>query len=131
MTIFQGLSLLLIVLSSVLIGICLGGGWSRLSRKRNARTAAKEFTQYMILADNALLWVMVLGYMFLALYSIYKGFTGGLPWLTGGLGLAFASWATIQAFVIKKSEKQNTKGGITYDMAMKGGADKEEDRPAY
>ena len=72
----------------------------------------------MILSDNAILWCMCVAYTALAAYSIYKNFTGSLPWLTGGLGLAFAAWATIQSFLIKKSERQNTVGGITYDTAM-------------
>ena len=89
------------------------------SRKsRSAAAKAKEFTQFMILSDNAILWYMCVAYTALAAYSIYKNFTGSLPWLTGGLGLAFAAWATIQSFLIKKSERQNTAGGITYDTAM-------------
>lgn len=87
-------------------------------RCRSAAAKAKEFTQFMILSDNAILWYMCIAYTVLAAYSIYKNFTGSLPWLTGGLGLAFAAWATIQSFLIKKSERQNTAGGITYDTAM-------------
>ena len=85
---------------------------------RGAAAKAKEFTQFMILSDNTILWYMCVAYSALAAYSIYKNFTGSLPWLTGGLGLAFAAWATIQSFLIKKSERQNTAGGITYDTAM-------------
>ena len=87
-------------------------------KSRSAAAKAKEFTQFMILSDNAILWYMCVAYTALAAYSIYKNFTGSLPWLTGGLGLAFAAWATIQSFLIKKSERQNTAGGITYETAM-------------
>ena len=87
-------------------------------KSRSAAVKAKEFTQFMILSDNAILWYMCVAYTALAAYSIYKNFTGSLPWLTGGLGLAFTAWATIQSFLIKKSERQNTVGGITYDTAM-------------
>lgn len=87
-------------------------------KSRSAAAKAKEFTQFMILSDNAILWYMCVAYTALAAYSIYKNFTGSLPWLTSGLGLAFAAWATIQSFLIKKSERQNTAGGITYDAAM-------------
>ena len=85
---------------------------------RSAAAKAKEFTQFLILSDNAILWYMCVAYTALAAYSIYKNFAGSLPWLTGGLGLAFAAWATIQSFLIKKAERQNTAGGITYDTAM-------------
>ena len=87
-------------------------------KSHSAAAKAKEFTQFMILSDNTILWYMCVAYTALAAYSIYKNFTGSLPWLTGGLGLAFAAWATIQSFLIKKSERQNTAGGITYDTAM-------------
>lgn len=87
-------------------------------KSHSAAAKAKEFTQFMILSDNAILWYVCVAYTALAAYSIYKNFTGSLPWLTGGLGLAFAAWATIQSFLIKKSERQNTAGGITYDTAM-------------
>lgn len=87
-------------------------------KSRSAAAKAKEFTQFMILSDNAILWYMCIAYTALAAYSIYKNFSGSLPWLTGGLGLAFAAWATIQSFLIKKSERQNTAGGITYDTVM-------------
>ena len=87
-------------------------------KSHSAAAKAKEFTQFMILSDNAILWYMCVAYTALAAYSIYKNFTGSLPWLTGGLGLAFAAWATIQSILIKKSERQNTAGGITYDTAM-------------
>ena len=87
-------------------------------KSHSAAAKAKEFTQFMILSDNVILWYMCVAYTALAAYSIYKNFTGSLPWLTGGLGLAFAAWATIQSFLIKKSERQNTAGGITYDTAM-------------
>ena len=87
-------------------------------KSRGAAAKAKEFTQFLILSDNAILWYMCVAYTALAAYSIYKNFAGSLPWLTGGLGLAFAAWATIQSFLIKKAERQNTAGGITYDTAM-------------
>lgn len=84
-----------------------------------ARRSAKEFTQYMIVSDNTILWFISISYVVLAGYSIYKNYTGALPWLTSGQALAFGGWATVQCFLIKKSEKQNTKGGITYDIAMR------------
>lgn len=84
-----------------------------------ARAKAKEFTQYMILSDNAILWFISVSYVGLAAYSIYRNYTGALPWLTSGQALAFTGWATVQTFLIRKSEKQNSKGGITYDLAMK------------
>lgn len=112
----------LVAIIGFLVGVLVTLFVSRLFVGRHSRSAsakAKEFTQFMILSDNAILWYMCVAYTVLAAYSVYRNFTGSLPWLTGGLGLAFAAWATIQTFLIRKSEKQNTAGGITYDMAMK------------
>lgn len=111
----------LVAVAGFLAGILLATTVTRNSvgkRRRSAAAKAKEFTQFMIISDNTILWYMCVAYTGLAAYSIYKNYVGSLPWLTGGLGLAFAAWATIQSFLIKKSEKQNTVGGITYDTAM-------------
>lgn len=111
----------LVAVAGFLAGTLLATTVTRCSvgkRRRSAAAKAKEFTQFMIISDNTILWYMCVAYTGLAAYSIYKNYAGSLPWLTGGLGLAFAAWATIQSFLIKKSEKQNTVGGITYDTAM-------------
>ena len=111
----------LVAVAGFLAGTLLATTITRCSvgkRRRSAAAKAKEFTQFMIISDNTILWYMCVAYTGLAAYSIYKNYVGSLPWLTGGLGLAFAAWATIQSFLIKKSEKQNTVGGITYDTAM-------------
>ena len=112
---------ILVAVAGLLAGLLIMRAVMRFMVGRKSRSTAakaKEFTQFMILSDNAILWYMCVAYTALAAYSIYKNFTGSLPWLTGGLGLAFAAWATIQSFLIKKSERQNTAGGITYDTAM-------------
>lgn len=112
---------ILVAVAGLLAGLLIMLAIMRFMVGRESHSAAakaKEFTQFMILSDNAILWYMCVAYTALAAYSIYKNFTGSLPWLTGGLGLAFAAWATIQSFLIKKSERQNTAGGITYDTAM-------------
>lgn len=112
---------ILVAVAGLLAGLLIMLAIMRFMVGRESHSAAakaKEFTQFMILSDNAILWYMCVAYTALAAYSIYKNFTGSLPWLTGGLGLAFTAWATIQSFLIKKSERQNTAGGITYDTVM-------------
>ena len=113
---------LLAFASGVLVGaviIALLGWYIFIRPKGTARERAREFTQYMIVSDNSILWFISVSYVLLAGYSIYKNYTGALPWLTSGQALAFGGWATVQCFLIKKSERQNTKGGITYDTAMR------------
>lgn len=117
--------IILAAVAGFLAGIILAVtiAWFVLGRRQGtARERAKEFTQYMILSDNAILWFISISYVALAGFAIYKQYTGALPWLTSGQALAFGGWATVQCFLIKKSEKQNTKGGITYDKAMQNTA---------
>lgn len=107
-------------LAGVLVMLLVG--LLRLSRAGStagaqAKGRAKEFTQLLVLSDGGLVWATTIGYMILAAYQ------GALPWLTGTPAAAFAGWSAVRAFLIKKSEKQNTKGGITYDLALK---DKED-----
>lgn len=109
-----------LVLLIVLIRISRTGG----TAGDRAKGKATEFTQLLVLSDGGLMWVITIGYMVLAAYAIYKGYQGALPWLTGTPAAAFAGWSTVRAFLIKKSEKQNTKGGITYDLAMTDKEDK-------
>lgn len=104
-----------LVLLVVLIRISRTGG----TAGDRAKGKATEFTQLLVLSDGGLVWATTIGYMILAAYAIYKGYQGALPWLTGTPAAAFAGWSAVRAFLIKKSEKQNTKGGITYDLAMK------------
>lgn len=108
-----------LVLLVVLIRISRTGG----TAGDRAKGKATEFTQLLVLSDGGLMWVITIGYMILAAYAIYKGFQGALPWLTGTPAAAFAGWSAVRAFLIKKSEKQNTKGGITYDLALKNKED--------
>ena len=109
-------------LAGVLVMLLVG--LLRLSRAGGTAGAqAKEFTQLLVLSDGGLVWATTIGYMILAAYAIYKGYQGALPWLTGTPAAAFAGWSAVRAFLIKKSEKQNTEGGITYDLALK---DKED-----
>jgi len=65
-----------------------------------------------------LIWLLTLSFVVLAFYCIYKGYTGSLPWLTGMVAFPWTAYGVSQGFYYKKSEKENTKGGIKYDTVM-------------
>lgn len=47
------------------------------------------------------------------------GYTGTLPWLSVTLTGAWGAYGVSQAMYYKKSEKENTAGGIVFETAMK------------
>ena len=50
---------------------------------------------------------------------ILRDFTGAMYPLTALITLCQAGNAVVLAFITDKSKAENTKGGITYDMAIK------------
>ncbi len=78
----------------------------------------KEYSQKVLDNELALLWVNTIGMMLLAFYCVYKRFDAAFPWLTAMVGLPWAAWAASKSGYTMKSTKQNTAGGITYEMAM-------------
>lgn len=57
--------------------------------------------------------------------SILRGYTGSLPYLTTLIGALQAATAVVLSAYFTKSRAENTRGGITYDMAMDRNGDGE------
>ena len=57
------------------------------------------------------MWVVTLGFLILAFYSIKHGYTGSLPWLTAMSGLPWAAYGVSQVYYYKKSLAENTRNG--------------------
>jgi hypothetical protein len=77
-----------------------------------------EFSKSLLIQESALIWVLTFSFILLAYYCIFKGYTGSLPWLTGMVAFPWTAYGVSQGFYYKKSEKENTKGGIKYDSVM-------------
>lgn len=77
-----------------------------------------EYSQKILSNELALLWVNTIGMMLLAFYCVHEHFEAAFPWLTAMVGLPWAAWAASKTGYTVKSTKQNSFGGITYDMAM-------------
>lgn len=54
----------------------------------------------------------------MAFYCVFNNEFGDLPWLTAMTGFPWTAYAVSQMYYYKKSEKENTAGGITYDSVM-------------
>ena len=56
--------------------------------------------------------------LIMAFYCIIQGNFGDLPWLTAMAGFPWTAYAVSQMYYYKKSEKENTVGGIKYESVM-------------
>lgn len=66
----------------------------------------------------ALLWIVTLGVLGLAFYSVKENFDASFPWLTAMVSLPWAAWSVSKTGYTMKSMRENTKGGIVYDSAL-------------
>ena len=59
-----------------------------ISNKKNK----KEFSKTLLIQESVLIWIMTLGFMFLAFICILRDFTGTLPWLTAMITLPWTAY---------------------------------------
>ena len=78
----------------------------------------KEYSKKVLDNELALLWVNTIGTLLLAFFCVYIRFEAAFPWLTAQVGLPWTAWGVSKTGYTMKSTKQNTPGGITYEMAM-------------
>ena len=83
------------------------------------RTKSRPFSKTLLIQESILIWLLTLAFIALAFLCVLKDYTGTLPWLAITLTGAWTAYGVSQAMYYKKSEKENIKGGIVYDIAMK------------
>lgn len=83
--------------------------------KSQAKCSASKKIAYLLLTMT---FLTNMGVLFLCALSIWKGFTGSLPYLTTMIGLLEFSLGYVLGHYYKKSAKENTQGGIVYDTAV-------------
>ena len=77
-----------------------------------------EYSKALLRQESALIWVISVSFIILAFYCIRLGFVGTLPWLSAMVAFPWTAYGVSQAMYYKKSEKENTKGGIKYDTVL-------------
>lgn len=89
-----------------------------MSGKRQA--PEKRWTTSKVIAVGVLLVDASATYIVLALcgLAILRQFEGALPYLTTLIGALQAATGYVLGHYFKKSCRENTKGGITYDAAL-------------
>ncbi len=76
-----------------------------------------EFSKKLIIDTRALLWIVTLGVLALAWYSIYKEYLGSLPWITSLAALVWGAFGTICSFYLEMAKSDHKEGGITFETA--------------
>ena len=86
--------------------------------RNNKNKKAKEYSKVLLIQESALLWVLTLGMIGLAYLCIVNGYLGTLPWLAAMVAFPWTAYGVSQAMYYRKSEKENTKGGIKFESVM-------------
>lgn len=86
--------------------------------KRNNKKK-KAFSKVLLIQESFLIWIITFAFIILAFYCVKNQYFGELPWLAAMCGFPWTAYGVSQACYYKKSEKENTKGGITYASAMR------------
>lgn len=77
-----------------------------------------SFSKFLLKQESVLIWIITIAFIVLAFYCIHNQFFGELPWLGAMVAFPWTAYGASQAFYYRKSEKENTQGGIKYDTTM-------------
>ena len=83
----------------------------------------RAFSKTLLIQESILSWVITLAFIALAFFCVVNQYFGELPWLAAMCGFPWTAYGVSQACYYKKSEKENTEGGITYASMMHGISD--------
>ena len=78
-----------------------------------------EFSKKLLIQESILIWIITIAFLVLAFYCVHNQFFGELPWLAAMCGFPWTAYGVSQACYYRKAEKENTKGGIKYEVALK------------
>ena len=78
----------------------------------------RQFSKSLLIQESALIWVTTIMILIMAFYCIVNENFGDLPWLTAMVGFPWTAYAVSQMYYYKKSEKENTVGGVKYESVM-------------
>lgn len=87
-------------------------------KKRKLKKEKVQFSKTLIIQESALIWIITICCLIMAFMCIVRGSFIELPWISVLVGAPWGAYGVSQAFFYKKSEKENTKDGITYLKAQ-------------
>ena len=81
-------------------------------------TKKQEFSKTLLIQESILIWIITLACIGLAFFCIANQYLSELGWIATMIACPWTAYGVSQACYYKKSEKENTIGGIIYDKAM-------------
>ena len=79
----------------------------------------RAFSKTLLIQESILIWIMTLAFLFLAYMCVDTQFSASLPWLAAMVSFPWAAYGVSQVMYYRKSQAENTQGGITYESAFK------------
>lgn len=93
---------------------------------KGKRAKKQEFSKILLIQESALIWVITLAAFYLAFYCVKNQYFGELPWIVALVGFPWSAYGVSQACYYGKAMKENTKGGIKYETALRPPSTEEE-----
>ena len=78
----------------------------------------KEFSKVLLIQESLLIWIHTIAMIILAYICVFKGFFAELPRLTAMVALPWTAYGVSQHAYYKKSQVENSQGGIVFETAM-------------
>lgn len=78
----------------------------------------QQFSKSLLVQESILIWIITFACIGLAYICIINQYLSELPWLATMIACPWTAYGVSQACYYKKSEKENTIGGVTYETAM-------------
>lgn len=78
-----------------------------------------EFSKKLLIQESFLIWIVTISFIVLAFVCVKNAYFGELPWLAAMCGFPWTAYGVSQACYYKKSERENTAGGIKFETTMK------------
>lgn len=88
-------------------------------KKKSKKRRKLQFSKLLILFETALVTLTTVGGIILAFLSVKEHYEGSLPWVVTMVSLAWGAYGFSAKCYYAKAMTENSKGGITYDMAFR------------
>lgn len=121
----DGVTAMAAVVAAMLVGLCMGvklneSAWKQTGKaekpgRRRRLSASHLIALGVLLVDGSATYIV----LYLCRLAIMLQFQGALPYLTTLIGALQAVTGVVLTAYYNKAKAENTKGGITYDTAMK------------
>ena len=87
-----------------------------------------EFSKTLLIQESLLIWLHTIAMIVLAYICVFRGYLAELPWLTAMVALPWTAYGVSQHAYYKKSQVENSQGGIVFETAMAPYVEKEDCR---